>query len=184
VKIAQNSAASAKQTICPVHFSIYFSMAMMIGNKRQKVNSGELTKRERDFIASLPDVQTTLTYLDGSNPEATEKWIDQISEILHRLVEKWTKNSHFLQDLEKIMIYLSDLTQDCHPKRMLILSSAPPFLRSILYLVKSWLSVDDKLSQNAYQFHQCCHLGIFVFLGIINGRALCESFLRVCLTTS
>jgi hypothetical protein len=108
----------------------------------------------------------------------------QISEILHLLVEKWMKNSPLLHDLEKIMIYLGDLTQDCNPKRMLILSSAPLFLRSILSLVTSWVSVEDKLSEDANQFHQCCHLGVFVLLGLINGRVLCESFLRVRVTIS
>jgi hypothetical protein len=103
----------------------------------------------------------------------------KISGVLETIAMKWMKNSHLLHDLEKIMIYLSDLTQDCHPTRMKTLSTTPCFLHSLFSLIQSWRSLDDKSSLSALQFHRSYHLGLFVLLGLINGRSLCEEFLRV-----
>jgi hypothetical protein len=169
--------------------SLRTAAAMDRGAKRQKVSSWELSKGERQFLTALPDLQTTFSYLEGASPK--QQWIDQVSHlvflsslsqisgILDTILTKWMKNTQLLLDLEKIMIYLSDLTQDCHPTRMQILSSTPCFLRSILSLLSSWKFLENKSSSSALQFHRSYHLGMFVLLGLINGRTLCEEFLRV-----
>lgn len=156
-----------------------------------KLNSKPSMLHEKDFLTGLPDLSTALSYLDSPDSQLRERWLEEVCYLLSIFIlakvgnmlivlgGKWQEDREYLDELEKLITYLSDLTQDCLPERMQIFSSSPEIVRPLLSLIFSWLSIENKQTLPALQYHHCYHLAVFTTLGMINGRNLCELFLQV-----
>jgi hypothetical protein len=105
---------------------------------------------------------------------------DDLAKTIPKLLGPSNEDKFFkYRQLEMLLVLVADISETYSKEQMEIFTTSLKFIKSLISIIVQWNNASNKADDAIMQLHNCCHLAVFIILGMLNGSKLCLKFADV-----